>query len=179
IVHNTTGGPVGPTTAHIRITSAPLRGAKLRAEKGINVPDTEVPVPALTDSDLLDLDTAVQLADMVALSFVRRADDVALLLDELSLRGGDAVGIVVKIETVHGFRHLPDILRTAMRNERVGVMIARGDLAVEAGYERLAEVQEEILWLCEAAHLPVIWATEVLDGLARTGRATRSEIMCW
>jgi pyruvate kinase len=63
-----------------------------------------------------------------------------------------------------------------MRNERVGVMIARGDLAVEAGYERLAEVQEEILWLCEAAHLPVIWATEVLDSLARTGRPSRSEI---
>jgi pyruvate kinase len=55
-------------------------------------------------------------------------------------------------------------------------MIARGDLAVEAGYERLAEVQEEILWLCEAAHLPVIWATEVLDTLARTGRPSRAEI---
>ncbi len=55
-------------------------------------------------------------------------------------------------------------------------MIARGDLAVEAGYERLAEMQEEILWLCEAAHLPVIWATEVLDQLARTGRPSRAEV---
>jgi pyruvate kinase len=77
---------------------------------------------------------------------------------------------------VQGFRNLPQILQTAMRTERVGVMIARGDLAVEVGYERLAEVQEEILWLCEAAHLPVIWATEVLDQLARTGRPSRSEI---
>jgi len=56
------------------------------------------------------------------------------------------------------------------------VMIARGDLAVECGYERLAELQEEILWLCEAAHLPVIWATEVLDQLARTGQPSRAEI---
>ncbi len=55
-------------------------------------------------------------------------------------------------------------------------MIARGDLAVEAGYERLAELQEEILWLCEAAHLPVIWATEVLDQLARTGQPSRAEV---
>jgi pyruvate kinase len=176
MVHSTSGGAVGPTTAHIRITSAPLKGGKLRAEKGINLPDTEVPVAALSDDDLVDLDTAVQLADMVALSFVRQGDDVAHLLDELHARDADHVGIVTKIETVHGFRHLPEILRAAMRNERVGVMIARGDLAVEAGYERLAEVQEEILWLCEAAHLPVIWATEVLDSLARTGRPSRSEI---
>lgn len=55
-------------------------------------------------------------------------------------------------------------------------MIARGDLAVECGYERLAELQEEILWLCEAAHLPVIWATQVLEQLAQTGHRSRAEI---
>ena len=55
-------------------------------------------------------------------------------------------------------------------------MIARGDLAVEVGYERMAEVQEEILWLCESAHVPVIWATQVLDQLARTGRPSRAEV---
>ena len=54
--------------------------------------------------------------------------------------------------------------------------IARGDLAVECGYERLAEVQEEILWICEAAHLPVIWATQVLESLAKKGIPSRSEI---
>ena len=55
-------------------------------------------------------------------------------------------------------------------------MIARGDLAVECGYERMAELQEEILWLCEAAHLPVIWATQVLEQLAKTGLPSRAEI---
>jgi pyruvate kinase len=55
-------------------------------------------------------------------------------------------------------------------------MIARGDLAVECGYERLAEVQEEILWLCEAAHVPVIWATQVLESLAKSGMPSRAEI---
>jgi len=57
-----------------------------------------------------------------------------------------------------------------------GVMIARGDLAVECGFERLAEVQEEILWVCESAHVPVIWATQVLEGLTRRGHASRAEI---
>jgi pyruvate kinase len=63
-----------------------------------------------------------------------------------------------------------------MRSPHIGVMIARGDLAVEVGFERLAEVQEEIMWACEAAHVPVIWATQVLDTLARTGQPSRAEV---
>lgn len=55
-----------------------------------------------------------------------------------------------------------------------GVMIARGDLAVEVGYERMGELQEEMLWLCEAAHLPVIWATQVLERLAKKGQPSRA-----
>ena len=85
--------------------------------------------------------------------------------------------MILKIETRRAFEHLPGMLLAALGNERpAGVMIARGDLAVECGYERLAEVQEEILWLCQAAHVPVIWATQVLDSLAKTGRPSRAEI---
>jgi pyruvate kinase len=62
----------------------------------------------------------------------------------------------LKFETREGFDHLPRLLLAAMRSRAVGVMIARGDLAIECGYERLAEVQEEILWVCEAAHMPVV-----------------------
>jgi pyruvate kinase len=68
------------------------------------------------------------------------------------------------------------MLFAALRSPCCGVMIARGDLAVECGFERLAEVQEEILWICEAAHVPVIWATQVLESLARTGFPSRAEI---
>jgi pyruvate kinase len=68
------------------------------------------------------------------------------------------------------------MLLSAMRMPCCGVMIARGDLAVECGFERLAEVQEEILWICEAAHVPVIWATQVLENLARDGIPSRAEI---
>jgi len=166
----------GAGLARVRITSGPPGGGKVRAEKGINLPDTDVPVPALSADDLRSLDAVVELADMVALSFVRTPDDVRMLQDELARRGADHLGLVLKIETVQAFRALPNLLRAAMATRSVGVMIARGDLAVEAGYERLAELQEEILWLCEAAHLPVIWATEVLDRLAKTGRPSRSEI---
>ncbi len=162
--------------AHVRIVSAKPGGTRLREEKGINLPDSDVAVSALTDDDLRDLDAVVAIADIVQLSFVRSAEDVRTLFDELDARGGHDVGVVVKIETVRGFRALPAILLELMRRPDVGVMIARGDLAVEAGFERLAEVQEEILWICEAAHVPVIWATQVLDELASGGVPTRAEV---
>lgn len=160
----------------VRIIRAREGGARLGADKGINLPATRIPVPALTAYDLECLDVAVELADMVGLSFVREPEDVRLLVDELAARGTSEMGIVLKIETQLGFQNLPAILLEAMRQPRIGVMIARGDLAVECGFERLAELQEEILWVCEAAHVPAIWATQVLDTLARKGIATRAEI---
>jgi pyruvate kinase len=90
--------------------------------------------------------------------------------------GAGHVGIVLKIENAAAFRNLPRILLASLRTPPVGVMVARGDLAVEVGFERLSEVQEEILWLCEAAHVPVVWATQVLEGLAKGGAPTRAEV---
>jgi pyruvate kinase len=84
--------------------------------------------------------------------------------------------MILKIETRRGFDNLPKLILASMRMRSFGIMIARGDLAVECGYERLAEVQEEILWICEAAHAPVIWATQVLETLAQKGVPSRSEI---
>ena len=84
-----------------------------------------------------------------------------------------ALRIILKIETRESFDQLPRLLLAAMRGRAEGVMIARGDLAVECGYQRLAEVQEEILWISEAAHLPVIWATQVLESLATNGIPSR------
>ena len=110
------------------------------------------------------------------MSFVQDPSDVARLHQALARLGGDRLGVALKIETRRAFEHLPQLLLTAMRRPRIGVMIARGDLAVERGYQRLAELQEEILWLCEAAHLPVIWATQVLEQLAKSGLPSRAEI---
>jgi pyruvate kinase len=84
--------------------------------------------------------------------------------------------IIIKIETPEAVQNLPHLLLQGMKNQIFGVMIARGDLAVEIGFERTGEIQDEILWICEAAHVPVIWATQVLESLNKSGMATRSEI---
>jgi pyruvate kinase len=160
----------------VSIVHAPPSGAKLRAEKGINFPDTELGLSALTEKDYADLREVVGFADMVALSFLRTEQDVDLLEDQLHALGAGHLGIVLKIENATAFRNLPRILLASLRSPPVGVMVARGDLAVEIGFERLSEVQEEILWVCEAAHVPVIWATQVLEGLAKAGAPTRAEV---
>lgn len=167
---------VSPDVLRVRVDRAAADGSKLRAAKGINVPDTRLAVSALTDKDISDLATAVEVADLVEMSFVQDPEDVVRLHDALTRLGDDGLGVVLKIETRRAFERLPQLLLSAMRRPRVGVMIARGDLAVEVGYERLAELQEEVLWLCEAAHLPVIWATQVLEQLAKSGLPSRAEI---
>lgn len=163
-------------TLTVEITRARDGGARLRGEKGINLPDTDLALSALTAKDLADLPFVVEHADMIDFSFVSHASDVESLQNHLTALGGKRPGIVLKIETRRAFERLPEIVLAAMREETAGIMIARGDLAVEVGWERLAEIQEEILWLAEAAHLPVIWATQVLESLAQTGLPSRSEI---
>jgi pyruvate kinase len=166
----------GPEGLRVRVTSAAAKGARLRADRGINLPDSELEVTPLTDEDRRHLPFIARHADLVGYSFVRAAADVRLLRQALGQLGNPRLGVVLKIETRAAFEELPAILLEGLRGPPTGVMIARGDLAVEVGYERLAELQEEILWLCEAAHIPVIWATEVLAGLAKTGVPTRAEV---
>jgi pyruvate kinase len=161
---------------HVEITVARDDGEKLAADKGINLPDSALAIAALTAKDREDLEFVARHADMVGLSFVRSARDVDLLQGHLAALGAAAVGIVLKIENRAAFESLPDLFLAGMRSPQLGVMIARGDLAVEMGWERLAEVQEEILWLAEAAHVPVIWATQVLETLAKRGLPSRAEV---
>lgn len=160
----------------VRITHARLRGERLRGDKGINLPDSALRLGALTAKDLEDLSFVARQADVVELSFANSARDVAMLQEHLRRLGNPSLAVVLKIETRRGFDNLPDMLLTAMGAPCCGVMIARGDLAVECGFERLAEVQEEILWICEAAHVPVVWATQVLETLAKEGMPSRAEI---
>lgn len=167
---------VEPTRAFVRINHAPPAGERLRSNKGINLPDSTLRLSALTPDDLKHLPFVAEHADVVELSFANNAQDVELLQQHLTRLGNRPPAIVLKIETRRGFEHLPEMLLAAMRWPNCGVMIARGDLAVECGFERLAEIQEEILWISEAAHVPVIWATQVLESLAKTGMASRAEV---
>jgi pyruvate kinase len=149
---------------------------KLSSQKGINLPDTKLNLPALTAKDIKNLPFVCKNADIVGYSFVRTAEDVHYLYEQLSLNNAKDLGVVFKIENKEAFENLSFILLEGMKRDKIGVMIARGDLAVEIGFERISEVQNEILWLCEAAHIPVIWATQVLENLAKTGIPTRAEI---
>ncbi len=162
----------------LRVTHAPINGAKIKPEKGLNFPDSDLTISPLTDDDLKALDFAATHADMIGYSFVQDAGDIALLQRELAKRieNPQEVAIIAKIETPRAIRNLPELIVAAAGKQPFGVMIARGDLAIEVGYERTAEMQEEILWLCEAAHVPVIWATQVLERFVKEGMPSRSEM---
>ena len=169
-----------PWGAILRVTAGPVdKGYKLKPEKGINFPNTEIGIPALTADDIEALAFVARHADGIEFSFVQSADDVAQLQDELArLRPDDwrRLALVLKIETSKAIANLPDMLVRAAGRQPAAVMIARGDLAAEIGFARLAEMQEEILWLCEAAQVPVIWATQVLEGYVKTGVPSRGEM---
>jgi pyruvate kinase len=161
----------------LQITHVGPKGARIKEEKGLNFPETRLHLPALEAKDYRDLDFVCQHADMVGLSFTEQAKDILQLHTELIKRDKANLPIIAKIETAHAVRELPKIISRALaENIDLGVLLARGDLAIELGSVRLAEIQEEILWLCEAAHVPVIWATQVLESLAKKGKISRPEI---
>ena len=169
---------VGPSGVTLRVRGGRAKGEKLRPGKGLNFPDSSLDLAPLTPDDLRALDVVADKVDMIGYSFVKTANDVARLQEELQLRRQglcNQCGIVLKIETAHAVRNLPELIVQSASLSPTAVMIARGDLAVEIGYRRLAEMQEEILWLCEAAHVPVIWATQVLDYFVKKGRKSRAE----
>jgi pyruvate kinase len=171
--------PDGQAGVLLKVTHASPKGVKLRPEKGLNFPQTVLPLCPLTEKDRSDLDFVAAHADMIGYSFVQRASDIELLQQELDNRLGanqSRPAIVAKIETAIAVSNLPELIIHAAGRQSFGVMIARGDLAVEIGYQRLAEIQEEILWLCEAAHVPVIWATQVLESLVKNGAPSRGEM---
>lgn len=170
------GAPVG-TALRVVVEQAGRKGQRLRLEKGVNFPETEIDLPVPTQEDLAALPHALGIADAIGFSFVQRPSEVDALHDAIAaLRDAPPPALVLKVETRLAVRSLPSLIVHALRRGPTAVMIARGDLGVELGFERLAEVQEELLWLCEAAHVPVIWATQVLEAMAKRGVPTRAEV---
>lgn len=166
---------VNDGTAKLGLIRNSKANLKMKAEKGINFPDTDLQVDALTDFDKECLPFICENADLIGYSFVKSAEDLKNLQALISSEKNQPE-IVLKIETPQAVRNLPELLLQGMQDDVFGVMIARGDLAVEVGFERMSEIQDQILWFCEAAHVPVIWATQVLETLHKTGIATRSEV---
>ncbi|MCL2704960.1 MAG: pyruvate kinase [Spirochaetaceae bacterium] len=161
--------------ARIKITNAKQDGSKLRADRGINFPNTKFKSLSFTDKDKKDIEFIAKYADAINFSFVNSTQDIENLIKQLKIHGSK-IGIIIKIETEDGFKNLPDLLLSAMKIYPVGIMLARGDLAIETGWKNFATIQEEIMRVCDSAHIPVVWATQVLEQLAKKGLPTRAEI---
>ncbi|MEP4092385.1 pyruvate kinase [Reichenbachiella sp.] len=168
---------VSDNELRVEITHAKANGANLKADKGINLPETNLKLSGLTKKDREDLKFIAEYGDVVNFSFVNSVEDVRELHEELEkLDAKDKLGIILKIETQSAYNNLTDILIEGMKSYPLGVMIARGDLAIESGWENMARIQQEVLSLCNAAHVPDVWATQVLETLAKKGIPSRSEI---
>lgn len=159
----------------LKITRSSSKKPFIKKGKGLNLPDTIIKLPALTKADLKAIPFIAEHADLVGCSFLRNQLDLELIRN-LFRTYQTRPKLILKIETPDAVINLPSLLLEAMKDESYGVMIARGDLAVEIGLERLSEIQDEILWICEAAHTPVVWATQVLESYNKSGIATRSEV---
>jgi len=156
----------GPGWARLKVT---LPG-HIRSNQGINVPLAGLSVGALTEKDLADLDWIEKHeVDYVGLSFVRRAEDIALLRAELKHRGSRA-RIIAKIEKPQALANLDAIVA-----EADAVMVARGDLGVELDVTRVPAIQKHIIDACHRARVPVITATQMLNSMESTTRPTRAE----
>ena len=146
-------------------------GGILSSKKGINLPDTKISLPALTDKDLIDLDFIIeQKLDWVALSFVRKVEDLTVLRKKLDKKKSKTK-IISKIEKPEALENLRDIII-----ESDAVMIARGDLGVELPVEKIPLLQKQIIRMCLHRAKPVIVATQMMESMIEFNKPNRSEI---
>lgn len=165
--------------AVLKVEKVKGNSVRIKAEKGLNFPKTDFEIDIMTEKDHHDIKIAAEHADVIGCSFVRNPQDIVEIqnrLEEVLKDEAHKMPLMAKIETEQAVTNLPEIIYTAASKNPFSVMIARGDLAVETGYIRLAEVQQEILWFAEAADVPVVWGTEVLANLIKTGIPSRAEV---
>jgi pyruvate kinase len=153
-----------------RVYGRVVAGGLAKSRKGVNLPGVQVSAPSLTDKDVEDLKMAVELGcDWIALSFVRRPDDVLDVRERVHAMGGEAP-IVSKLERPEAITNLEEIVAVSD-----AVMVARGDLGVEIGPERVPAIQKQIIDEANAEARPVITATEMLESMTSSPRPTRAE----
>ena len=147
-----------------------VAGGPAKSRKGLNLPGVAVSAPCLTDKDVEDLKFAMEIgADWVALSFVRRPEDIIDVRQRVHDLGGEAP-VIAKLERPEAIERLTDLIEVTD-----AVMVARGDLGVEIGPERVPAIQKEIIAEANAESRPVITATEMLDSMINSPRPTRAE----
>ncbi|MGQ9463828.1 MAG: pyruvate kinase [Candidatus Fervidibacter sp.] len=157
-------------TDGIRVKCKVVRGGVVKSRKGINLPGAKLVVPILGEEDLKDLRNGIQSgADLVALSFVRSAEDIEALRTAINAHGVD-LPIIAKLERPEAIEHLDEILKAAD-----GVMVARGDLGVEMPTEQVPIIQKRIITQANKNFVPVITATQMLESMMDSPRPTRAE----
>ena len=159
-----------------KVTHVKAGGTLLKEEKGINFPDTRIKTAALTEKDTENALAVMGFADHLSISFCQSAEDVRDLQTLLAENNRSDIGIIAKIETKQAISKMPEILEQLLSWEKSGVMIARGDLAIEVGFQNMAHIQEALLDICDAAHMPVIWATQVLESQMKNNLPSRAEV---
>jgi len=146
----------------------------------------------MTDEDRAILPEIVRTADIIAPSYVRSAEDLTEILDaiekEIDVAASESedpaavnarirnLGVMLKIESEECYNDLPNVVTELLRHRNSGVMIARGDLAMELRFSRMSEAREQIMDVANAAHIPTIFATQVLETMAKSGLPSRAEI---
>ncbi|ALD21586.1 pyruvate kinase [Hymenobacter sp. DG25A] len=147
-----------------------IYGGLVKPRKGINLPDSEVSAPSMTEKDIEDLKFGLENdVDWIALSFARRADDIRFI-KSLIAESGKTTRVIAKIETPEGLRNLDEIIAITD-----AVMVARGDLGVEVKMEEVPMAQKEIVAKCNKAGKPVIVATQMMESMITAPRPTRAE----
>lgn len=146
-------------------------GGELKSKKGVNLPGISIDISALTLKDKKDLDFALKnKVDFVALSFVRKAEDVKIL-KKIIKKSGSSAKIIAKIETKEAISNLDEII-----DEAYGIMVARGDLGIEVPIEEVPLIQKRIIKKCNEKGKPVITATQMLESMIKNPRPTRAEV---
>jgi len=169
---------VNDSYLEVRIMLTRKKKAYIKPQQGVNFPDSLVHlnVPAIREKDLNILSEVMPYVDLIGISFIHQPNDIRILKRYLDQYTDKEIGIIAKIETKQALLSLSKIILEGLNLDLFGVMIARGDLAIEIGYEQLAKAQEGILQICQAAHVPVIWATSVLHQLNKKGIPSRAEL---
>ena len=148
-----------------------IAGGMIKNHKGVNVPNTNILLPSITDKDKDDLAFGCKMGvDFVAASFIRKASDILEIRDILKSNGGDNIQIIGKIESQEGVDNIDSILEVCD-----GIMVARGDMGVETPIEKVPIIQKSIIRKCNTAGKIVITATQMLDSMIRNSLPTRAE----
>jgi pyruvate kinase len=148
-----------------------LIGGEIKGRRGVNLPDSDISIKSLTEKDIKDLEFGLKnKVDFIALSFVRRPSDITELRDILKKRKSNA-GIIAKIETPLALQNIDEIIALSD-----GIMVARGDLAIEVPFEKVPGAQKMMIEKCIIAGKPVITATQMLESMIKSPVATRAEV---